>query len=400
MFSCKQKTYRLSSLILPFAFFLLFALLAAPARAQHVDDPGELQIATSSETEKDSGLWIDSEYIGYLREFWGNKKISLSPGEHELTVRKFGYKPFTQTFQIDSGKTYYLPIHMELDVTTQYPTKNTANLRITVSPPEAAVLIDGAYVGYVRQIGGLFKTKTLPVRAGKHDIRIEMQGYSPYETLVELTAGERYEIRTAMPKGGPELEGPPRVIQAAIHDGETSIELRPGRVYLYGMAVGGPGRSNLFSLGNWASVLHQGGDVGAAISFGDTSQNTFTTDAARRILGGVSIGGAWQRMQQFSSSNASPGASGTETAFTLDQNAFVVVLALASAQQQISLDGLPGMELDTFLGGADSSAAMSIAHAELPPGSYTVTEHSSALAKDADKDSMSDLLAVFVFNHH
>jgi hypothetical protein len=217
---------------------------------------------------------------------------------------------------------------------------------------------------------------------------------------VELTAGQRYEIRAALPSGGPELEGPPRVIQATIHDGETSIELLPGRIYLYGMAVGGQGRSNLFSLGNWASVLHQGGNVGAAIAFGDTGQNTFTTDAARYILGGVSVGGSWQRMQQFSSSNATPGASGTETAFTLDQNAFVVVLALASAQQQISLDGLPGMELDTFFGGADSSAAMSIAHAELPPGGYTVTEHSSTLTRDADKDSMSDLLAVFVFNHH
>jgi hypothetical protein len=385
---------------LTFTVIANLIFLATPAHAQHVDDPGDLQIATSAETEKDSGVWIDSEYIGYLRDFWGNKKILLSPGEHELTVRKFGYKPFTSKIQIESGKTFFFPIHMELDVNTQYPTKNTAQMRINVTPPEAAVLVDGAYVGYVRQIGGLFKTKTLPVLAGKHNFRIEMKGYSPYEMSVELTAGQRYEIRTALPEGGPELEGAPRIIQAAIHDGDTSIELSPGRIYLYGFAVGGQGRSNLFSLGNWASVLHEGGTVGAAIAFDDTNQNTYTTETSRHILGGVSVGGSWQKMQQYFSSNAAPAASQTETAFTLDQNSFVVVLALASTQQQISLDGLPGMELDTFFGGPDSSAAMSIAHAELPPGSYTVTEHSSALAADADKNAMSDLLAVFVFNHH
>jgi hypothetical protein len=72
--------------------------------AQQDDTRGELQIVTSSETEKDSGVWVDSEYIGYLRDFWGNKKILLDPGEHEITIRKFGYKPFTQKVRIDTGQ--------------------------------------------------------------------------------------------------------------------------------------------------------------------------------------------------------------------------------------------------------------------------------------------------------
>ena len=74
---------------------------------------------------KNSGVWIDSGYVGYLREFWGNKKMSLSPGQHELTVRKFGYKPFTQKFQIDSGKTYYLPIHLELESRRNTPLRRS-----------------------------------------------------------------------------------------------------------------------------------------------------------------------------------------------------------------------------------------------------------------------------------
>jgi PEGA domain len=376
-----------------------FALpLAPPIRAQQADDPGELQIVTSSETEKDSGVWVDAEYIGYLRDFWGNKKIMLAPGEHEISLRKFGYKNFTQKIQMESGKTQFLPIMMEIDVNAQYPTQDTANLRINVSPPEAAVMVDDAYVGYASQISGLFKSLT--VRAGNRNIRIEMQGYSPYETNVALTAGQTYEVRAALTKGGAELDGPPRVIQAVIHDGATSLQLRPGRIYLYGMAVGGQGRSTLFSLGQYASVFHEGGTVGAAVAYSDNDQNTYTSQTAGHILGGASVGGGWQEMRAFYGSNASAGASDTRANFTVSQNSFVVVLGLASSQQQISLEGLPGLEMDTFHGGSDAGASMVIAHAELLPGMYTVVEHSSALAKDADRESMADLVAVFVFSHH
>jgi hypothetical protein len=375
------------------AMVLLF--LAVPLSAQHVDDPGEVQIVTSHETEKDSGLWVDGEYIGYLRDFWGNKKISLSPGEHQVTLRKFGYKDFSGEVSIQPGQIQYLPASMELDVTTQYPTENTVNVRLNVTPMDAAVLIDGAYVGYVRQI-----RRSLVATAGRRRVRIEMQGYRPYENEFELTAGRTFEIRAVLEKGGPERDGLPRVVQASIRDGATSLRLNPGRLYLYGMAVGGPGRSSLFGLGQYASVFHEGGMVAAAVAYGDNDVNTYTTQAERHILGGVSIGGTWQTIRAFYGSNAASGASGVQANFTVDQNSLVVVLGLASSRQEIALEGLPSLELDMFHGGAGASAAMVIAHAELSPGMYTVTQRSSALAADADRDTMADLIAVFVFGHH
>ncbi len=183
--------------LLPLLTALLFLLSVAPLAAQQVDDPGEIQILTSNETEKDSGVWVDDEYIGYLRDFWGNKKIMLSPGEHEIGIRKFGYKDFKQKVQIDPGQVYLLPIHMELDVNTQYPTENTVSLRINATPQDAAVLIDGAYVGYVRQIG-----RSLTVTAGRRKVRIEMQGYRPYENEFQLTAGRPPRSAPCSPKAG------------------------------------------------------------------------------------------------------------------------------------------------------------------------------------------------------
>jgi hypothetical protein len=380
------------------AFIFLLSAAVSPAFAQQVDDPGELQVVTSHETEKDSGVWIDAEYIGYLRDFWGNKKILLPPGEHEISLRKFGYKTFTQKVPIDSAKTYFLPVALEIDVQAQYPTKDTAALKIIASPPEAAVLIDGAYVGYAGQVSGVFKSLT--VASGPRRVRIEMQGYAPYETEIALTAGKTSEVRAALTKGGAELDGAPRVVQATIRDGATSLKLQPGRIYLYGIAVGGPGRSSPFSLGQYASIFHEGGTAGAAVAYGPNDQNTYNTQTERHILGGASIGGAWQNMRAFYGSNSASGASTASANFALEQDSFVVVLGLASSQQQISLEGIPGLEMDTFHGGADASAAMIIAHAELPPGMYTISERSAALSKDADRDTMSGLVAVFVFSHH
>ena len=376
---------------------VLLLLAAGPATAQQQQDdtPGELQILTSHETEKDSGVWIDGEYIGYLRDFWGNKKILLSPGEHEISIRKFGYKNFTRKIQVETAKAQLLPIMMELDVSTQYPTENAATLRINANPPEAAVLIDGAYVGYASQVSGVFKSLT--VTAGRRRVRIEMQGYRAFETEIDLLAGRTSEIRAALVKGGAELDGAARIVQAGIRDGATSLQLRPGRIYLHGMAVGGKGRSTLFSLGQYASVFHEGGFAAAAVAYGSNDLNTYTTQTDRHILGGVSVGGSWQTFRAFYGSNASAAASEVRANFTVEQDSLVVVLGLASSQQQIALEGLPGLQIDAIHSGADAAAAMVIAHANLQPGMYTIVERSAALTKDADPVAMADLIAVFVF---
>jgi hypothetical protein len=41
---------------------------------------------------------------------------------------------------------------------------------------------------------------------------------------------------------------------------------------------------------------------------------------------------------------------------------------------------------------------MVIAHTQLPPGNYTVVEHSASPAAGSSPDTMADLIAVFVFS--
>src|SRR4051812_34773034 len=225
---------------------LLFSFLRSNAQQTTPpgnDGQGELKILTSNETEKDSGVWLDGEYIGYLRDFWGNKKILLAPGEHQVTVRKFGYQDFTQKVNAQGGKDFLIVTMLQIDTATQYPVQNTADIRVNVSPSEAAVLVDGAYVGYAGQFMGLSKSLTLT--AGQRKIRIEMKGYRPFETTLNVIAGRSSELKAALSKGGAELDGPPRIIEASVRDGATSLQLAPGRTFLYGMAVGGDGPSTM-----------------------------------------------------------------------------------------------------------------------------------------------------------
>jgi hypothetical protein len=57
----------------------LFLALAAYAENQVM---GEIKFEGNSHIAKTSGVWVDGEYVGYLKELKGSKKILLLPGEH------------------------------------------------------------------------------------------------------------------------------------------------------------------------------------------------------------------------------------------------------------------------------------------------------------------------------
>jgi len=55
---------------------------------------GEVQLLGAGDTEKNAGVWVDGQYLGYLKELKGSKKILLIPGEHDIAVREDGYHDF------------------------------------------------------------------------------------------------------------------------------------------------------------------------------------------------------------------------------------------------------------------------------------------------------------------
>jgi len=74
---------------LSFASFC-FVVAIAQASSQENKVMGEVRFEGATKVERDSGVWVDGGYVGYLKELKGDKKVLLLPGEHQIAVRQSG----------------------------------------------------------------------------------------------------------------------------------------------------------------------------------------------------------------------------------------------------------------------------------------------------------------------
>jgi hypothetical protein len=193
-----------SILFVAFAATVSF-LAPAPAVAQQSQIMGELRFSSPSKAVRDSGVWIDGQYVGYVNELKGDNKISLLPGDHEVIVRQAGYKDYTKVIVVEPGQVRFLTVEMEKDPRAVYPTdRNAAELKLNIGPTRAAVFVDDAYIGHASDFGGY---RIMVVSAGKHVVKVELPGYRTFETEVSPLPGQRTEIKTDLVKGGIEQAG-------------------------------------------------------------------------------------------------------------------------------------------------------------------------------------------------
>ena len=202
MFNIRKEAFRDEKL---FQFGMLVAVLAAlilvlSAAESYADNRvmGEVQFEGASKVERGSGVWIDGQYLGYLEELKGDKKVMLLPGEHEISVRQAGLENFVRKIVVEPGQKQTVRVAMEKSVGWSTPS-TTATLKLTVQPHRAAVFLDDWYVGHVGEFGGKFHS--MLIAAGKHRIKIELAGYRTFETEVNLLAGQKSEVKTELVKG-------------------------------------------------------------------------------------------------------------------------------------------------------------------------------------------------------
>src|SRR5450432_2103368 len=92
---------------LKFKFLLgnfCFLMVMAAAFSQNNKVMGEVRFEGATKLEKDSGVWVDGGYVGYLKELKGSKKVLLLPGEHTIAVRQDGYQDFTERVLVQPGQ--------------------------------------------------------------------------------------------------------------------------------------------------------------------------------------------------------------------------------------------------------------------------------------------------------
>lgn len=169
------------------------------------DVMGEIQFEGKSHIEKTSGVWVDGQYVGYLKELKGSKKVLLLPGDHEIVIRQGGYQDFTEKVLVQPGQKQTVFVFMKKAPTGSLPDV-TAEVKIDVNPSRAAVFMDGVFVGHVGEFKGL--GRGMLIAPGAHQIRIALPGYQTFEAKINPLAYQKVQIKTELVKNGAPLAEP------------------------------------------------------------------------------------------------------------------------------------------------------------------------------------------------
>jgi hypothetical protein len=171
---------------------MAYLFIACPLFSQN-QVLGEVEFKGATKVEKTSGVWVDSQYVGFLKELKGSKKIMLLPGEHEISVRQAGYNDFMKKVIVEPGPTLTVSVRMEKTTGVVWPTES-AELKVDVHPDRAAVFVDDKFLGHAGELGGAFHSMLLS--PGKHRIKVALPGYQTFETDVSLATGQESVVKT------------------------------------------------------------------------------------------------------------------------------------------------------------------------------------------------------------
>ena len=178
-------------------------LALAPLASAANEVLGELLLRPATSAEKRAGVWIDNQYLGYLEELKGKRKVLLLPGQHTLELTLAGYEKVQTSVLVEPGEKKTYKVKMVPDPKAVYADKSaTGQVQISIKPDRAAVFVNGHYAGHVDAYNG---RGGLRVSAGKHKFKIALPGYQPFETELSVRAGQHYRIETDLVRDGEEL---------------------------------------------------------------------------------------------------------------------------------------------------------------------------------------------------
>src|SRR5262249_37684867 len=135
---------------------------------------GELKFEGATKVEREAGVWVDGNYVGYLKELKGDKKVLLLPGEHKVAARQSGNDALQEKVVVDPGQVTTVSANLHLARHASAP-DITSTLKLDIEPGRAAVFLDGKFVGHASEFGGALHS--MLISPGKHRIKVELPGY-------------------------------------------------------------------------------------------------------------------------------------------------------------------------------------------------------------------------------
>jgi len=176
---------------------VLLATVAPRLRAQN-QVLGEVAFDAKTKIDKTSGVWVDGQYLGYVDELKDKRKVLLLPGKHEISVRQAGYSNFEEQVLVEPGKKVVVLVNMLKDPRAKLSAV-TSQIKLKVTPENAAVILDGTFAGHVHEFGGV--GRAMLVSPGKHHLKIDLPGYQVFDTDVDLLPNQKITIKTDLVPG-------------------------------------------------------------------------------------------------------------------------------------------------------------------------------------------------------
>lgn len=164
----------------------------------------EVKFVPATKVEKNAGVWVDGQYLGYVKELKGSKKVLLMPGKHEIVIREPWYNDYVEQPLLEPGEVHTISLTMSRNAKSEN-IHATAELKISADPERAAVFVDDQYVGHVDEFNG--PGQALLLVPGQHHVRLALAGYQPFETTVDVRDHQKLKIETKLLKGSIEQAG-------------------------------------------------------------------------------------------------------------------------------------------------------------------------------------------------
>ena len=178
---------------------LLVAIVLLTAATAYAENEvlGEVEFQGATTIAKDSGVWVDGQYLGYVKELKGSKKVLLLPGVHDIAVRQGGYLDFRTSVTVQPGEKQVIDVKMERDARFLTPGV-TSEIKMSVDPNRAAVFVGDLLVGHAGEFGGV--GRSLLVAPGHRKITISLPGYRTFRTEMDLAPNQRLDLKTELQK--------------------------------------------------------------------------------------------------------------------------------------------------------------------------------------------------------
>lgn len=171
------------------------------AGSVHAQNPllGEVELKAGSKIERNAGVWLDGQYVGFVGDLRRGDRLVLVPGRHELLFKLVGYEDLPMSIAVEPRQTAEYVVSMEPVPGVTYPAKeSTARVRIDVEPDDAAIFVNEAFVGHVDRFDG---RRGMRIEPGTYRFVVALPGYEPFQTELTVRANQTYEVKTRLSKG-------------------------------------------------------------------------------------------------------------------------------------------------------------------------------------------------------